>query len=236
MVTVLGIRETPLPKKPPPIQWVPYVKSLWIDPRKHPDFAWVWVTRFLVMLGFYSFLPFVNFYLADVIKVKDPREAASELIALFLVFATFSGIGGGYLSDRIGRKKVVYLSNTLIAIMAVTFIACRTMEAVVAVGILFGLGFGAYTSVDWALGTDVLPSKADAGKEMAVWHISMTLPFVVASPVAGLLISSFGKEVVLGGEEPIVHYNLAGYSAVFILCAVCFALGAFFLKNVRGVK
>ena len=38
------------------------------------------------------------------------------------------------------------------------------------------------------------------------------------------------------GGDPIIHYTTAGYSYVFILCAVCFALGAYLLKNVRGVK
>ncbi len=235
-VTVLGIRETPLPHKPPPIRWGPYVRSLWIDPKKYPDFAWVWITRFLVMLGFYSVLPYVNYYLSDVIGTKNPDDAASKLVGIILVASSLSGIYAGYLSDRVGRKRVVYIANTVIAVMALAFIACGNLEQVIVVGVMFGLGFGAYTSVDWALGTDVLPSRADAGKEMAVWHISMTLPQTVAAPIAGLLISAFGRHVIQNGDEPIVHYTLAGYSAVFILCAVCFALGAYFLKNVKGVK
>ncbi|MFO0045385.1 MAG: MFS transporter, partial [Armatimonadota bacterium] len=38
-----------------------YLKSLWIDPKKYPDFAWVWITRFLVMLGFYAIQPFIKY-------------------------------------------------------------------------------------------------------------------------------------------------------------------------------
>jgi hypothetical protein len=37
------------------------------------------------------------------------------------------------------------------------------------------------------------------------------------------------------GEE-VVRYTSAGYSAVFILCSVTFAAGAFLLKNVKGVR
>ena len=82
----------------------------------------------------------------------------------------------------------------------------------------------------------MLPSQEDAAKEMAVWHISMTLPQSVATPVAGILIAAFGmtEEVVKG--EKIPHYTPMGYSAVFVLCAVCFALGAYLLKNVKGVR
>lgn len=234
--TVFGIRENALPEKPPKIVWLDYLKSLWIDPKQHPDFAWVWITRALVMIGFYSVLPFVNYYLIDVIGSKDVSNDVSKVTGLILIASTVSAVQGGKLSDRVGRKIVVYWANALIAAMALAFVFCRSLEAVIFVGIFFGLGFGAYTSVDWALGTDVLPSKEDAAKEMAVWHISMTLPQSIAAPVAAALISVFGmtKEFVNGEEVP--HYTIAGYSSVFILCAVCFGLGAYLLKNVKGVR
>lgn len=234
--TILGIRETPLPARPAPIRWGTYLKSLWIDPRQHPDFAWVWITRALVMLGFYSVLPFVNYYLIDVIGSRNAGGDAAKVTGMILVASTFSALYGGKLSDRIGRKRVVYVANALIAVMALGFIFCRTLESVVFVGVLFGLGFGAYTSVDWALGTDVLPTKEDAAKEMAVWHVSMTLPQSIAAPVAGGLIAWFGMTESIVDGEKVPHYTVGGYSSVFVLCAVCFALGAYLLKNVRGVS
>jgi MFS family permease len=236
LITILGIKETPLAIRPPKIHWPRYVKSLWIDPKKYPDFAWVWITRALVMLGFYSVIPFINYYFVDVIGIEKPDGPASELTGILLVAAAISAIYGGILSDRIGRKKVVYIANVTIAIISISFIFCRTIPQVLVAGVIFGLGFGAYTSVDWALGTDVLPSKKNAGKEMAVWHISMTLPQAIAAPFAGELISYFGKTVKPGPEGDIIHYTIPGYSAVFILCALCFAMGAYLLKNVRSVR
>ena len=234
LITIFGIRETPLSEKPPKIHWPSYIKSLWISPKKFPDFAWVWITRALVMLGFYSVLPFLNYYFIDVIGLKKPEMAVAELTGLMLITSSFSGIYGGILSDRIGRKQVVYIANVMIAIVSIFFIFCRSIPEVLAAGLIFGLGFGAYTSVDWALGTDVLPSKNNAAKEMAVWHIAMTLPQAIAAPFAGELISFFGK--TQGATPEDIHYSIPGYSAVFILCAVCFAAGAFFLKNVRSVR
>lgn len=236
LITILGIRENPLPARPPRIVWGDYIRSLWIDPKKFPDFAWVWITRALVMLGFYSVLPFVNYYMDDVIRSRNVEQDASVVLGIILVASTVSALQAGKLSDRIGRKKVVYIANAIIALFALGFILCRTLEQVLAVGILFGLGYGAYISVDYALGTDVLPSKDDAAKEMAVWHIAMTLPQSIAAPIAGLLISSFGmtEEIVKGEKVP--HYTVAGYSAVFVLCSICFAFGAYLLKNVRGVR
>ena len=45
-------------------------------------------------------------------------------------------------------------------------------------GIVFGLGYGAYISVDWALATDVLPSMDDYARDMGVWHVALTLSLI----------------------------------------------------------
>lgn len=235
-VTLLGIKESPLPERPPRIQWGPYLRSLWIDPRVHPNFAWVWITRALVMLGFYAVVPYVKYFLEDVIHSRDAGKDAAMVMGIILVASSASAVIGGKISDKIGRRKVVYLANSIIAVMALGFIFCRNLEQTIAVGLLFGLGYGAYVSVDWALGTDVLPSKEDAAKEMAVWHIAMTLPQAIAAPAAAVLISAFKTTSTIVDGERVYHYNIAGYSAVFILCSVCFALGAFLLRNVRGVR
>jgi len=236
MATILGVQENPLPSKPLKIDWSLYVRSLWINPKLYPDFAWVWITRAMVMLGFYSVLPFVNYYFVDVIGIEKPDGPASMMTGILLISSCLSGIYGGMLSDKIGRKKVVYIANVLIAFVALSFIFCRTIPQVLIAGSIFGLGYGAYISVDWALGTDVLPNKKSAGKEMGVWHIAMTLPQAIAFPFAGELIESFGKHKYIGPDGPSVHYTINGYAAVFVLCAVCFALGAYFLKNVKRAR
>jgi MFS family permease len=134
---------------------------------------------------------------------------------------------------------VVYIANTLIAIVAPAFVLCHNMPMALLVGALFGLGYGAYISVDYALGTDVLPSETDSGKDMAVWHIAMTLPQSLVAYPAGKLIAAAGSKMLPSAEpgaEPVVHYEVAGYAMVFILCSLCFALGAYLLRNVKGVK
>lgn len=240
VVTVLKVKENPLTEAQPRIDWIPYIKSLWISPKEHPNFAWVWITRALVMLGFYSIQPFINYYLIDQIGVspKDVDAVAPILLAVILFTSSISGILGGSISDRIGRKKVVYYANATIAITSIGFIFCTTVPMVLIVGVLFGLGYGAYVSVDWALGTEVLPSKDNAAKEMAVWHIAMTLPQSIGAPLAGYALAAYGmtKEVIPGIDDPVIHYQDIGYATIFIIAAVCFALGAILLKNVRGVR
>jgi len=235
--TAFSLKEQPLRTQPAPINWIEFIKGLWIDPRKYPDFAWVWITRALVMYGFYTIQPFVLYYLRDIIHVDDPVKMSGLIFLFILIAATISGIYGGALSDRIGRKVIVYIANGTMAAMALCLVFCTTLPQAIAVGVIFGLGYGAYISVDWALGTDVLPNKEEAGKDMAVWHIAMVFPQAIAVYIAGSLLGLFGHTTEKGalGQE-IIHYTARGYTVMFGIAAVALALGAVLLRNVRTAR
>lgn len=234
IVTYFLLKEEPL-ESAEPIDWKNYIKSLWIDPKRYPNYAWVWITRFLVMAGFYAIQPFINYYLVDIAKVPQDKVdgVAPILLAVVLVVSAISGIYGGVLAEKHGRKKVVYVANGIIAVVAPMFAFAPNLPAALGVGALFGLGYGAYISVDYALGTAVLPNPDDAGKDMAIWHVAMTLPQSVAAPIGGFLVGIGGVKVVSAEE---VHYSQTGYLLVFLFCAVCFAFGAILLRNVKGIR
>lgn len=231
-ITLVGLRErTDLPPAPP-VDWIGFFRSLWIDPRKHPDFAWVWITRALFVMGIISVQQYLQYYLADVMRV--PRAETDKLAALGLligmVAATVTGLIGGAISDRIGRKVVVYVANGAIAVTVLLFLVAPSIGVVYVIAAVFGLGYGAYYSVDWALGVDVLPDKANPAKDMAVWHIAFVLPQSVALPLAGFLLSEVGHTAHPG------TYSYAGYVAIFGMAATFLVLGAVLLRNVRGVR
>ncbi len=90
-------------------------------------------------------------------------------------------------------------------------------------GVIFGLGYGAYMSVDLALAVDALPSHHDAGKDLGLWSMASTLPAVLA-PVLGSAV------IFLAG---LAGQTASGYRAVFGLATVFLALGAGFVLKVR---
>jgi MFS family permease len=125
------------------------------------------------------------------------------------------------------------------ALICPLFIFASSVTMALAIGALFGLAYGAYISVDYALGTDVLPEASDAGKDMGVWHIAMTLPQTIMIPIAGFLIAQPGVTKLPPeklGDDPIYHYTHAGYAILFLMAAVLFALGAVGLRKVRSVR
>ena len=237
--TALTLKETPILHAPPWEGTRAFVKKLWIDPKKYPDFAWVWITRFLVMFGFYTVQPFVRYYLRDVVHIPEGSldVTQGEVLLIILIAAMITGLLGGALSDKIGRKKIVYIANTMMAIGAVALVFCNNLIQALSVGVFFGLGYGAYISVDWALGTDVLPNKdSDAGKDMGVWHISMVLPQTLAAPVAGVLLAGHIIRTHAEHGKTEFYYNQSGYMTIFSVAAVALGLGAVLLRNVKNAK
>jgi MFS family permease len=236
VVAVLGLKEVPLKGPVERFDWGRYFRSLWIDPRKYPDYAWVWLTRALMMFGFYMIQPYILYFLRDVIQVAEPEKKASVVIGIILLSATISGFLGGLLSDRLGRKPVVIYSSVIIAATCLMFLFCRNLEQLLGAGVIFGLGYGAYISVDWALGTDVLPSRQDAGKDMAVWHISMTLPQQVAPLLAGQVLGLYVAGHIMVDGKSVGTYGWTGYAIVFCVAAACFFVSGILVKKVRGTS
>lgn len=214
-----------------------WLTGLWISPRAHPDFAIVWITRFLMMFGFYAVQPFLVNFIRDVIGSTSPGEIAALFTAAVLIGSAVSGIVGGSLSDRYGRKPLIYVSASIMTVMIVLLAFVNMETAALLLGFIFGLGYGTYISVDWALASDVLPNPDENAKAMAVWHVSMTLPQTISPLVAGSILTLAFTGTVTGSDGSVLpQYAWAGYLALLIACAICFALSGFFVRYIRSVR
>ena len=201
-------------------------------PRRNGDFTWVLVTRMLVMMGVYLVENFLQFYMRDVAHAPSPESATALFIILLTVAATASTLFGGWASDHIGRKRMVYISGSFMAVVGAVFVVAPFVvpDAILPVayvmGAIFGLGFGAYVSVDWALVADVLPSEETFARDMGIWNIGLTLPQVLAAVFGGWLLA-------LGAATG----NLSlGYTLLFISLVIFCVLGTVTVRFIRGVK
>lgn len=238
--TVLSVSEPKVVKQPPPFVFSEFLRGL-IEPLKDHDFRWVFLTRFLMVMGVYSIQPFLQFYMGDVVKdfnlsglftAPNAILATQVFFGLFLVGALPSSIVGGILSDKYGRKLMVYISSAFQASVPLVFIFFAPHFTIVALlGLIFGLGYGAYQSVDWAMASEVLPSEDDYAKDMGVWHIAMTFPQVLAPLVAGFLLDSFNRAGGGGGEP-----STFGYSVIFAFATLYFILGTVLVRRIRKVR
>jgi MFS family permease len=200
-------------------------------PRKNPDFSWVVLTRMLVVMGVQIVQTFLTFYMKDVVRANSPEDAAT----LFVIILTLGGVAStfiaGWASDLVGRKRMVYISGGLMAAVGATFIfapyifTSGLLTVILVAGAIFGLGYGAYLAVDWALVADVLPSEETYARDMGVWNIGLTLPQVLAAVLGGWLI---GLGILLGSPQ-------LGYTFLFVAFVFFCVSGTVTVRNIKGV-
>ncbi len=237
--TVVSVKEPAVDTSAlPPFRIGEFARQV-MSPFKNHDFTWVFWTRFLMEMGAFTVQEFILFYMVDVIKdfrigwLPTPENAESAVtyfLGALLTGAVIASLIAGIASDRVGRKPVVYIASALQAIVPVILAFFFGFQLAIIVGVVFGLGYGAYQSVDWALATDVLPSEEDHAKDMGVWHIAYTLPQVVATPIAGLLRDNF-QAIGKANGMPVL-----GYQVIFLVAAAYFILGTVLVRQIKKVK
>jgi MFS family permease len=224
LVTVIGVREIPYiagkrssnaTKEKNVFQFSRWFTQTWIRPWRSRNFTLVFLTRTLIMTGLALFMTFIEYYFARVQHVQNFVQATAIVAILALGGGVVSGLVFGMLSDRLHRRVPIVCVATLgMSLTSLSFVLFPSYLAnwLWPLGILFGLGYGAYTSVDWALSIDVLPSLKDAAKDLGLWNASGILPDVFAP-----LIGSFIIFIAASYGQTALGYRLVFTVATFIL-------------------
>lgn len=201
-----------------------FLHSFWVNPRKHPDFAWNFAGRFLVFVGISCVTSYQVYFLMDRLGFSQSEVAGKMFTGtLLMVSATVVGsLLGGFLSDHSGRRKPYVLSSAVVLGLGLILVAFAQSFTVFLVAItVFGFGQGLYMAVDMALAAAVLPDPEHSAKDMGVLNIGNSLPQSLVPIIAPALLAIGG-----GGN----------YGALFLFGGIAAALGAVAVQFVRAVK
>lgn len=216
--------DPPLPRRARP-PWREFTRGLWVSPRRHPDFGWAWLTRFLMQTGNAMFTLYLLYFLADVVGYEElfPGSSATDgllvLIVVYTVAVVATTVLAGLVSDRIGRRRgMVCLSGVVTAVPAFGIAAFPTWTMSLVCAVVLGVGFGVFLSVDNALVTQVLPTAQGRAKDLGIVNIASAGPQVIAPALAGPIV---------------VH--LGGYPVLYTVCGLLTLLGAALVWRIRGV-
>jgi MFS family permease len=192
------------PEHREPFSWRRLGRAYWISPREYPDFAWAWLTRFLVSLAIAMGTLYLLYFLRDQVHLAAKEHIAAAtglliLIVIYTVMVVVTAVVGGVISDRIGKRKMMVLvAGLFIALAALLLTVVETWDAAMVAAVLFGGGFGAYLAVDQALITQVLPAAADRAKDLGIINIALVGPTAIGAAIAGPLVTFGGYPTLFG--------------------------------------
>ena len=228
--------------------WHAFVHTFTLDLRRHRDFGWLMGSRLLILMGVLGLQSFAFFYFSDVFFPFDRKEttlATSVLLGLVVLVALIVTLPAAKLSDRIGRKKMIFGGGMLgaAATIAIVFSHFQLLPGsivqpfagalhvpwlaaqAVLFGFAIGVGFGSFLSVDWAFITDVIPPD-EAGRFMGFSNIATAGSGIIARLSAGWLLDYFNAGPKILGLP-------GGYPVIFGLFATWMIAGSLLVLKVR---
>jgi MFS family permease len=201
--------------------------SFVFNPIKHRDFGWTWLTKFFVMFGYAGIATFLPFYLTERFHLTEQGAISTILLANLAstVAMVISSPIGGYLSDRLGKRRpFVAIAGVIMVVGLVILAFAPSIGVVILAQAVIGLGAGSFFSVDLALATQVLPNADDTAKDLGVLNIANALPQSIAPAIAPGIIA-LGAGTAIGG-----------YSVWYLFGALIALLGAVLVYRIKGVK
>ena len=206
-----------------PFQWGAFFRGFWVNPRRHPDFAWAFAARFLLILGYFVVSTYQLYMLQKYIGLSLPEAQGAVLTLTLVAFVpTLLAIGiSGWWSDRVGRRKVfIYVSSVIMAVGFVMPLIMPNLTGMIVMSVINGIGFGVYMAVDAALMTEVLPNASSAAaKDLGILNVATNIPQAMSPAIALLIISTLG-----------------GYAMLFVFAIVFVILAAVATAPIKGVR
>jgi MFS family permease len=197
--------------------------TFYVNPRRNPDFAWAFLSRFLLVTAYAFLVTYQTYYLIAQLGTAEgdvPHQVYLGTLVQSSALIAASPVAGR-LSDRIGRRKIFVASAAVIYGTALFVIAAADSVDGYLIGmVISGVGFGTYMAVDLALVVDVLPDAKSAAKDLGLLNIAGALPFAVAPAVAPSLLA-------LGGGS---------YGFLYAVAGGCALMGAAAVLPIRGVR
>jgi hypothetical protein len=209
--------------------WAGCLGTIGNEVRKQSGFVWWIVNRLMFLAAVTSIQGSIFYFLMYAFKLTN--EGASSLTgtitSIIGAFIVLTALASGWISDKIGRTRLVAISGVVAAVGNVVLLITiwiPNLAIVYVAGTIIGLATGLFMTANWALGTDLVPA-GEAGRYLGVSNLAGAGAGIIGAGIGGLV------------ADYINHYYMGlGYFAVFAAYALLFALSSASLLGMRGNK
>jgi len=216
-----------------------------IELRNKPNFVWLWISRFIVYLGYAAFIQYIKLHVESNLDWHDwltslgvPADSADSMgmvafAAIMILFITGGVVGtiaSAPLAERYSKKWVIGWGMVLSAIADIPLVLTSDVWVAIGCGMCIGVGWGAFISADWAFACSLMP-KGKAGTYMGIWDISTLLPQVISPVLAGTIYTAVYSAFATV-QNDVVAQAMA-YRYVITALPVYFVIGLWMLRYVK---
>jgi Na+/melibiose symporter-like transporter len=225
-ITVLGTKEEPTDSAEESIPvnpwWQDLRKQLHVDFRENTAYWWLIGQRLVFLVGIYAVQAFALYYMRDVLRAENPVQATGDLLAALTVALVILALAGGWLADRFGAKRILYVAGGLTAVGMLLLRLAQSPGTLVGYGSILGAGIGLFLTASWALSNKLAP-VGQAGKFLGLTNL--------ATAGAGAISRLEGPLIDLGNNTyPGVW---VGYTGMFVFGAICAVLSMILLSRIK---
>ncbi len=220
--------------------WKRIALSAWgTDILRERSYLWLILSR-LCYLAVPGVISAYAVFVLERSFAMPPEVAAPYLIITGLVIAISTAVAvfpAARLSDRIGRKPVIYWSYALAAI-GITGVAVSPSLVLAMMSLIpLGLSAGAFLVVDWALMTDIIP-KARAGRYMGISNVATASAGPLGLAVAGVVLFLVTRAGLPSPGAPDLDSGLLGIAprAAIASMLILLAIAAISLRGVNETR
>ena len=138
-------------------------------------------------------LLYLYYYLQDVVHYRNPGQGQLILVLIATLAVIIATVAVGRVADLSGGyRRYAVLSSVVMAATGFVLAGFATWAVVIVCAFALGVGYGAFQSVSQALSMVVLPSQANAGRDLGIINIASAVPQVIGAPIAGLVVAGAG--------------------------------------------
>ncbi len=218
-ITVFWTREEPSASSRH-LAWSDLASQFTVDLRQHSAYWRLIAQRALFLLGVYGVQAFTQYYLQDVLRVPNPPQQTGQLLAAIAAGVLVLVLVGGWLSDRVGPRNVLYAAAVATAAGILLLLFATSGQQLALPGSVLGGGIGLFLTSNWALANRLAP-VSEAGKFLGLTNL--------ATAGAAALVRLQGPAIdLLNAARPSAWL---GYRGLFIFCAACIVLSTALLRK-----
>jgi MFS family permease len=206
--------------------WAGCLGTLGKEARQQSPFVWWIVNRLMFLAAVTSIQGSIFYFVMYAFKLTN-EEASSmtgSLTSIIGIFIVLTALASGWISDRIGRRRLVAISGIIAAagnLLLLVTIWWPNLTIVYIAGTIIGLATGLFMTSNWALGTDLVPA-GEAGRYLGISNLAGAGAGIIGAGIGGLV------------ADYINHYFMGlGYFAVFAAYALLFTLSTITLLGMR---